>query len=638
MTKEDDKLSNLQGKVEAVDNNLLDVSLPYDVQKLIIDNNLLFAGKNEDGKLVFIKADGEDENIQDLEARERAKEAIKQAEEAGKLAEKARQEALANELEELLEDEENKQNFVALLSVYNSIFADVYECSEVEPTKYKDWTFRDVVKQFDSPDFFRLPKEDIVALCSEVNQKIAKKLKIKPSVVKFKHKLFNFERTQMDCYVSKNGINIFKQPRKHIAYGYAYLFYILHETYHSYQFQQLERMRNNLPYDNSCVIENANEIMNLANFSYVKKELDKKEKERKKRLKDREQLRNQKLKEKEKARKELSKEQKTNKAQKGNFLENWFENREQKRKKKYEKRRLKYEKMWKEQERQYTKNKAYAVNLGEVSANLFAYNMMDKLFERKYLTNEQAHEYNFAKMNWCLSIQSHFDEIGFNAVKKRTLKNFRTLEKAQQTFKEFLPESTNHNFGIFFDVENQYNVNNYFDKLYSDISKIQMKERLKTKFVEGLTIDEYTRLSNYVSRNEVGIKYIPLEKIRNRYYLYMDKDINVHYGRDLEAEFGGNFDLMEKVDFKKDMKKNDIFGEDESENLEPEHTSDAPSKENASDIQSDNLNRRNLLEKIKDKFFKSKDGKIVESDKNLENNKNLENLEKDKELEKELEL
>ncbi len=373
--------------------------------------------------------------------------------------------ALARELFELLNVEKNKQDFELLLFVFNNIFATERTYSEVEETKFKDWTFRDIVKQFDRSDFYKLPKEDIIALCSEVNQKIARKLKIQPSVVTYTHKFMNKEGVKMECYANKNKIEVYNQPRNVSRHGYGYLFSILHETYHSYQFEQLDNMLNGLPFDKKCLIERANNIINEAKFFFASQNMNKKER---------------------------------------NEVDVFI----------------------------------YSTDLLETSANLFAYNMMNKLFERKYLTNKRAYEYNQSRVDACLNFQMNFRDDCFDVLRKRVLKNFRTLEYIFCRYKKYVDQDTIYDYSIFFEQMNQPDIDNYLNDLNKDIQEIRKSERLKTKFFENLTLKDYYKMCKSVCDNKVNIKFRPLEELKNKYYVYMEKNMRLPYGKDIEEEMG----------------------------------------------------------------------------------------------------
>ena len=370
---------------------------------------------------------------------------------------------VAQEFIETLKDEKREYDFDNLMSVYNALFEQDYTYSPVKETKYKDLTFRDVIKKFDNPKFHKLPKEDIVALCSEVNQKISKTLKIEPSNIKYVHKLFNPQGIQMLCHGNQNVIEVIKHPGKYSSHGYNYLFNILHETYHSYQFQQIDRFRKNLPFDKSCVIAKVNSIMNDVDLYHESANYDKKKK----------------------------------------------------------KNEIDYN---------------YSVDLLETSANLFAYKMMGKLFERKYLTNEQAYNYNSASTGSCLNLQMNFRDDNFDNIMKKAMKNFRRLENSKKFFEKYFTDLFNYSMDLLFCHIDQDCIKDELDRMYNDISGIRINERLKTKFLENLTLKDYFKLSSKVCKQELDVKFVPVEEARNRHYLYMTKNIDLPFGRDLEEE------------------------------------------------------------------------------------------------------
>lgn len=371
-------------------------------------------------------------------------------------------------------DEKMFQDIDLVTSAHDSVFAIKYKYLKVRDTKYKNWPFRDIIKQFDNKDFYALPEKDIRDLCSEVNQKVAHTLKILPSYIGFvdKSDALN-EDAQMECCNYKNRIRITRLDDENPIHGYAYLYNILHETYHSYQFQQIDRLMRNMPFDASCIIGNLNMVINDTRFFYTSKNMD-------------------------------------------------------------------------EDRKRECMSYQYNTDLLETSANLFAYNMMKKLYEKKYLTNEVAYEYNQSRLVDCMNFQLNFTEDDISFLKEKTLKNFRTLESAKNRYISLFDDEVKRNLGILSICTAPSIVKNYLDNVYSNIMNIRINEREKTKFFGQFSFDDFLSLNKMVCDNEVAITPTPLDEIRNRYYMYGDKDLKLPLGRDLEEELK-YFDKQEQL-------------------------------------------------------------------------------------------
>lgn len=360
-------------------------------------------------------------------------------------------------------DKENEQKLELFLLTYSTVIDSEYQMNDVKETKYKKMTFRDVIKRFDDPNFYKLPKSEIVALCSEVNQKIAQKLKIVPSVVAYKRPLINRDMVRMLCYSRKNEIVIFHTPKKDVSHGYGYLFDILHETYHSYQFQQLDKMRKGLSFDRACLIGRIQNCINEIKLHNSKKYLTPDE------------------------------------------IKN-------------------------------LDTEIYCVDLLETEANLFAHRMLDKLYEKKYLTNEMPYNYNNSVSESYLKFQIYFRDDDFNRLKHDVKKNFKELSYVSKAYSKYFDAGTNYNMKSILSLVSQENIDYYLDSLYSDVSNVRINNRFKTKILENLNEREFYDFNERAGKNKLKVEYLPYEEIKGKYYLYSEKNLDLPNGKAFETE------------------------------------------------------------------------------------------------------
>ncbi len=370
-----------------------------------------------------------------------------------------------NRAKDLIEamDKDKGHKLETLMLTYYTIIDCDYKMDDVKETKYHKMTFRDVIKRFDDPNFYKLPKNEIVALCSEVNQKIAQKLKIAPSVIVYKRPLINRDRTQMLCFSRKNEIAILPTPRKDALHGYGYLFNILHETYHSYQFQQLDKMRKGLPFDCACLIGRVQNRVNEIKLYNSKKDLTRDEV------------------------KSLDQE-------------------------------------------------IYCVDLLETEANLFAHRILNKLYEKKYITNEMAHNYNNSISESFLKFQIYFRDDDFDRLKHDVKKNFRQLSYSANAYKQYFDADMNFNMNSILSLAPQENIDYYLDSLYSDVLKVRINNREKTKILENLGERDYYTFNKRAGENKLKVKPLPYEEIKGKYYLYSEKNLDLPSGKAFEEE------------------------------------------------------------------------------------------------------
>ncbi len=370
-----------------------------------------------------------------------------------------------NRVKDLIEAMENDKGhkLETLMLTYYTIIDCDYKMDDVKETKYHKMTFRDVIKRFDDPNFYKLPKNEIVSLCSEVNQKIAQKLKIAPSVITYKRPLINRDRTQMLCFSRKNEIAILPTPRKDALHGYGYLFNILHETYHSYQFQQLDKMRKGLPFDCACLIGRVQNRVNEIKLYNSKK----------------------------------------------NLTRNEIKSLDQ---------------------------EIYCVDLLETEANLFAHKMLNKLYEKKYITNEMAYNYNNSTSESFLKFQVYFRDDDFERLKHDVKKNFRELSYSAKAYGKYFDVNSNFNMCSILNLASQENIDYYLDSLYSDISKIRINNREKTKILENLSERSFYDFNKRAGENKLRVENLPFEEIKGKYYLYSEKNMNLPSGKVFEEE------------------------------------------------------------------------------------------------------
>ena len=152
---------------------------------------------------------------------------------------------------------ESKYNYISLITVYEELFGNsrIYKISRPNKTYFEDLSIKDLVRKFEHIT----PKTNfntIIRLCGEMNKRVAKMLKIYPSKIKLveiKGNNSNFYAF-MQTFPVKNIIEVNINYLKN-ADGLSILFDILHETYHTYQFQNNQKLANHSKYfDKNCVI------------------------------------------------------------------------------------------------------------------------------------------------------------------------------------------------------------------------------------------------------------------------------------------------------------------------------------------------------------------------------------------------
>ena len=139
-------------------------------------------------------------------------------------------------------------------------FGSEMEIEKTEKTKFYGANIRALIKEFNDGNFSMKSKEDIVALCGEIHQRLSKKLGVEPCKVVFKQNLPGIVDDVMNCSKDKNLISIYDTDLN--LTGADYLFNILHETYHNYQNQNVNKMIQGYAYDKNVLVSEMQEIVN----------------------------------------------------------------------------------------------------------------------------------------------------------------------------------------------------------------------------------------------------------------------------------------------------------------------------------------------------------------------------------------
>lgn len=154
-------------------------------------------------------------------------------------------------------------------------FGSEMEIETVGKTKFYGANIRALIKEFNDDNFSMKSKEDIVALCGEIHQRLSKKLGVEPCKVVFKQNMPGIVDDVMNCSKDKNLISIYNTDLN--LTGADYLFNILHETYHNYQNQNVNNMILGYAYDKNALVSEIQEIVNesdIANNVYGPFEMD----------------------------------------------------------------------------------------------------------------------------------------------------------------------------------------------------------------------------------------------------------------------------------------------------------------------------------------------------------------------------
>lgn len=262
--------------------------------------------------------------------------------------------------------------FSLIVDVLENLLTPSYEYQPVEKTGYENVSNKTLFSIFNYPNFKNLPKKKILNLCSEVNKRICKTLQITPSVfveMDSKNSLnSNFENT------NKNGkgnsmVYLLTDPYTNKVYlnfkfinafeGDSIISSIFHETFHSYQLQQLNRMnKGEVDIDIDNLIANFQTLAISSHICFNNEMKAQKESEKTKAE----------VKAEKKAEKERLKLEK-----KTTFNGITFK----------EIRQLK--KPYRERSMEYRFNNDYYFDLCELEANLFANRMMNKLYDNQII-------------------------------------------------------------------------------------------------------------------------------------------------------------------------------------------------------------------------------------------------------------
>ncbi len=159
-------------------------------------------------------------------------------------------------MEKLGKDDPN----MLALSMTAVRFGSEMEIEIVGKTKFYGANIRAIVKEFNDTDFSMKSKDDIVALCSEIHQRLSVKMGVEPCKVVFKQSLPGIVDDVMNCSKDKNLISIYDSDVNLTSADY--LFNILHETYHNYQNQNVNKMIQGYAYDKNVLVSEMQEIIN----------------------------------------------------------------------------------------------------------------------------------------------------------------------------------------------------------------------------------------------------------------------------------------------------------------------------------------------------------------------------------------
>lgn len=176
-------------------------------------------------------------------------------------------------MEKLGKDDPN----MLALSMTALRFGSEMEIEIVGKTKFYGANIRAIVKEFNDADFSMKSKDDIVALCSEIHQRLSIKMGVEPCKIVFKQNLPEIVDNVMNCSKDKNLISIYDTDLN--LTGADYLYNILHETYHNYQNQNVDKMIQGYAYDKNVLVSEMQEIVNdsdMANNIYGTFETDSK--------------------------------------------------------------------------------------------------------------------------------------------------------------------------------------------------------------------------------------------------------------------------------------------------------------------------------------------------------------------------
>ena len=259
--------------------------------------------------------------------------------------------------------------FCLIIDVLENLLTSNYEYKPVEKTGYENVSNKTLYNIFRYPKFKKFSKKKILNLFSEVNKRICKTLQISPSVfdemTKEDAHNNNFENTNQNgasqgegsvyflSSLTTNKIAINFDCIKYLDYA-SLISCIFHETLHSYQMQQLDRMnKGKLDIDIDNLIANFQTTVITSHIGFnneIKSQLESKKTESEI-----------------KAEKDAEKEIKILKKN-ATFKEL---------------RRLK--KPYRERSMEYRLNNDYCFDLTELEANLFENRMMNKLYDNQII-------------------------------------------------------------------------------------------------------------------------------------------------------------------------------------------------------------------------------------------------------------
>ncbi len=259
--------------------------------------------------------------------------------------------------------------FCLIIDVLENLLTSNYEYKPVEKTGYENVSNKTLYNIFRYPKFKKFSKKKILNLFSEVNKRICKTLQISPSVfvemTKEDAHNNNFENTNQNgarqgegsvyflSSLTTNKIAINFDCIKYLDYA-SLISCIFHETLHSYQMQQLDRMnKGELDIDIDNLIANFQTTVITSHIGFnneIKSQLESKKTESEI-----------------KAEKDAEKEIKILKKN-ATFKE-----------------LRKLKKPYRERSMEYRLNNDYCFDLSELEANLFENRMMNKLYDNQII-------------------------------------------------------------------------------------------------------------------------------------------------------------------------------------------------------------------------------------------------------------
>lgn len=149
----------------------------------------------------------------------------------------------------------NSKNMLGLRLFGEKLDCD-YKIDEVQPTKYYGANIRALVNEFNKEDFSKKDIKEIALLCSEINQRVSKKIGARACTVQIVEGLSDvnfissFDKSNVICVVKNND-----------GKGIDYLFNTLKATFMSYLYQNNAKVAGGYDFDRFAIVNNVQQAV-----------------------------------------------------------------------------------------------------------------------------------------------------------------------------------------------------------------------------------------------------------------------------------------------------------------------------------------------------------------------------------------